>query len=241
MQHSVILRISQEGEGIGNILGSEDPINKFYAYGIRNSFGMDFDPVTGYLWDTENGDKSNDEINLINPGFNSGWSRIMGMRPEGSNPDLVNFGGNGKYSDPEFVWANHTVGVTALKFLDSDKLGKKYKFDMFVGDFNNGYLYHFDLNEKRTELMFDDVLEDKIANNQSESENIVFAEGFGGITDIAVGPDGYLYVLALRQTNPQAPLMCAGINIACHKYSDPIEGALFRIVPSAVKAHSDFS
>ena len=44
------------------------------------------------------------------------------------------------------------VGPTAVKFLNSDKLGKGYENDMFVGDFNNGYIYHFELNEDRTEL-----------------------------------------------------------------------------------------
>jgi hypothetical protein len=39
---------------------------------------------------------------------------------------LVNFEGKGKYSDPEFAWLQ-TLGPTALKFLNSDKLGKQYK------------------------------------------------------------------------------------------------------------------
>jgi glucose/arabinose dehydrogenase len=52
-------------------LGRKDPINKYYAYGIWNSFGIDFDPVTGKLWDTENGVVFGDEINLVEPGFNS--------------------------------------------------------------------------------------------------------------------------------------------------------------------------
>ena len=51
---------------------------KYYAYGIRNSFGMDFDPVTGNLWDTENGPSYGDEINLVEPGFNSGWQVVQG-------------------------------------------------------------------------------------------------------------------------------------------------------------------
>jgi len=36
---------------------------------------MDFDPVTGKLWDTENGPNYGDEINLVEPGFNSGWAQ----------------------------------------------------------------------------------------------------------------------------------------------------------------------
>ena len=53
-------------------------VEKYYGYGIRNSFGLAVDPVTGNLWDTENGDKDYDEINLVYPGFNSGWKQLMG-------------------------------------------------------------------------------------------------------------------------------------------------------------------
>lgn len=49
----------------------------YYGYGIRNSFGIYFDPITGKLWDTENGPNYGDEINLVEPGFNSGWSQIQ--------------------------------------------------------------------------------------------------------------------------------------------------------------------
>lgn len=48
-------------------------LEKYYGYGIRNSFGLSIDPVTNNLRDTENGDKDYDEINLVYPGFNSGW------------------------------------------------------------------------------------------------------------------------------------------------------------------------
>ena len=78
-----ILTVTQDGEVSGEggegILGNTSPLNLYYAYGIRNSFGIDFDPVTGKLWDTENGQKIGDEINLVEPGFNSGWNEIQGM------------------------------------------------------------------------------------------------------------------------------------------------------------------
>ena len=44
-----------------------------FGIGIRNSFGLAVDPVTGYLWNTENGPDCWDEINLVSPGYNSGW------------------------------------------------------------------------------------------------------------------------------------------------------------------------
>jgi aldose sugar dehydrogenase len=58
---------------------SEDPLNRYYAYGIRNSFGFDFDPITGNLWDTENGPGFGDEINFVEPGFNSGSKKVQGF------------------------------------------------------------------------------------------------------------------------------------------------------------------
>ena len=57
-----ILRVTQDGETVGDgLLGKDGILNKYYAYGIRNSFGMDFDPVSGSLWDTENGPEYGDE------------------------------------------------------------------------------------------------------------------------------------------------------------------------------------
>jgi len=210
---SGILRITQDGQpvvssaGTVGILGNTYPLNLYYAYGIRNSFGFDFDPVTGNIWDTENGPGYGDEINLVEPGFNSGWLEISGFPSsssidddEGFNPeeDLVNFGGKGKYSDPEFEWTE-TLGPTAVKFLNSDKLGIMYVNDMFVSDVVTGRIYHFDLSEDRTQLILDDLLADKVAETRDTGiENIVFAEDFGGITDLEVGPDdGYLYVVSL--------------------------------------------
>jgi len=199
-----VLRMTQNGQPVNNtgILGDEHPLNLYYAYGIRNSFGMDFDPITGKLWDTENGPSFGDEINLVEPGFNSGWKAVTGKLESskvggtsGIISTLEDFDGKGKYSDPEYEWSE-TVGPTALKFLNSDKLGKQYENDMFVGDFNNGNIYHFKLNKERTKLLFDSELEGRL------NEKLIFAKGFadkGGITDIKVGPDGYLYIVSYGQ------------------------------------------
>ncbi len=203
---SVIYRISQNGDAVGNILGNIDPINKFYAYGIRNSFGIDFDPITNILWDTENGPNYGDEINLVKPGFNSGWAQVQGIwKPNGEeigsivpNPEtgLVDFGGKGKYRPPEFTW-KETIGPTAIKFLNSDKLGNQYENDLFVGDVDYGNIYHFKLNQNRTGLLLYGSLSSKIAYNLKDDEPTIFAKGLDPIVDIQVGPDGYLYILSL--------------------------------------------
>jgi aldose sugar dehydrogenase len=206
-----ILRITQDGDAVENgILGNEFPMNLYYAYGIRNSFGIDFDPITGNLWDTENGPEYGDEINLVNPGFNSGWMTVQGIwKPtEPTDPgldliagskllypkNLVDFGGKGKYSPPEFI-SKDAIGLTAIKFLNSDKLGEKYENDLFVGALT-GAIFHFDLNKERTGLKLDGLLKDKIADNIKEMQNITFFKDLGLITDIKVGPEGYMYVLS---------------------------------------------
>jgi glucose/arabinose dehydrogenase len=200
-----ILRVTQNGEVVGGgngvgLLGNEDPLNKYYAYGIRNSFGIGFDPVTGNLWETENGPNHGDEINLVEPGFNGGWKQLMGMASDykgfDPNNDLVDFGGKGKYSDPEFEWVD-TVAPTAITFLNSDKLGVQYENDIFVGSVKGGRIFNFDLNDDRTELVLDNPLDDKVADTNDELEDVTFANDLGTITDIEVGPaDGYLYVVS---------------------------------------------
>jgi uncharacterized protein (TIGR03118 family) len=48
-------------------------LHKIFAYGIRNTFGFTFDPLTGKLWLEENGDQSFDKISIVSPGSNDGW------------------------------------------------------------------------------------------------------------------------------------------------------------------------
>jgi aldose sugar dehydrogenase len=202
-------------------------LDLYYAYGIRNSFGMDFDPVIKKLWDTENGPAYGDEINLVEPGFNSGWAKVQGVwennesRKAGPimlSPDphiLVDFGGRGKYRPPELTW-NVTVAPTGLAFVNSSKMGKQYENDMFVGDYLNGNLYHFKLKKNRTGLDLHGPLADTIISNPSEMQQVIFGHGFGRITDIKVGPDGYLYILSVNPT-------------AAGK-----EGTIFRISPANI-------
>jgi glucose/arabinose dehydrogenase/plastocyanin len=221
-----ILRVTQNGKpvlenGTTGILDDKFPLNLYYGYGLRNSFGIDFDPITKKLWDTENGPERADEINLVRPGFNSGWNEVVGIWLLGKGPalatihppDLEDFDGKGKYSPPEFVW-NQTVGPTGIKFLHSNKLGLQYKNDIFVGDYNNGNIYRFNLNKNRTELHLTGSLQDKVANSPVELQKIIFGKGFGAISDLEVGPDGYLYVVSIG------------------------DGAIFRIVPAKIAAAS---
>jgi aldose sugar dehydrogenase len=176
-------------------------LNKYYAYGVRNSFGMDFDPLTSNLWDTENGPASYDEINLVRPGFNSGWQTVMGpISISGdTEDDLVNFPGS-HYADPLFSWTE-PVAPTDIEFFNSSNLGERYTNNIFVGDIVRGNLYFFEVNENRDGISLDTTqqqagLSDLVVDSEDELSAITFGSGFGGITDIETGPDGNLYVLS---------------------------------------------
>ena len=205
---SVILRVDRdngtpvEDNPFYNYTGSMEKLHQYYAYGIRNSFGMEFDPMTGKLWMTENGDNVYDEINIVEPGFNSGWHKIMGpiIRTNMTiENDLIIFD-SAKYGDPIFSWYA-PVGVTDIEFLNSTKLGEKYDDNVFVGDINNGNLYFFEVNGNRTGVTFHDPrLLDLVADpvkegEDSELSSLILGDGFGRITDIESGPDGLLYIM----------------------------------------------
>jgi glucose/arabinose dehydrogenase len=172
-----ILVIDNNGTHVENgIPGNNSQLAKYYAYGIRNGFGLDFDPLTGKLWDTENGWTKNDEVNLVEPGFNSGWIQVQGKAPSKFNlTNLESFGGRGIYSEPELSWYD-SVAPTALEFLESDKLGKEYENDLFIASFNEGNIYHFDLYPDRSGLILPPPLADKVANNDKELRDAVFAQ-----------------------------------------------------------------
>lgn len=214
-----ILTVTQDGDLVngGGILGDEPPLDLYYAYGIRNSFGLTFDPVSGHLWDTENGG-AYDEINLVEPGFNSGWEKVNGkasLLEDFDQDELVDFGGKGKYSDPEFSWASNSdfrTAPTSIVFFDSDKFGEQYKDGVFVGDVR-GNIYHFNVDKDRTDLLLNGPLADEVANDFSEIEDLIFARFPGVITDMKVGPDGYLYILLYQVLGQE-------------------DGELYRIVPS---------
>lgn len=167
-----ILRLNDDGTaptdnpffGAGGAMGGEvgENIQKIYAYGLRNSFGMAFDPVSGALWEEENGDDTFTELNRADPGFNSGWVQIMGPvgRIDQYKAIETTFGaGNlqqlrwppqniadspeealsrlfmlpgAHFSDPEFSW-KFEVAPAAIGFVSGRGLGPSFQNDLFMG------------------------------------------------------------------------------------------------------------
>ncbi len=137
-------------------------IHKVFSYGLRNSFGFDFDPMSGNLWLEQNGDDAFTELGLVQPGMNGGWIQVMGPLARIDQFKLIEttmFGGNlqqsrwpptniadspeeararmvmlpgAHYSDPDFSW-KFEVAPAGLGFISSRALGSQYEGDMILG------------------------------------------------------------------------------------------------------------
>jgi glucose/arabinose dehydrogenase len=137
-------------------------IHKVFSYGLRNSFGFDFDPKSGNLWLEQNGDDAFTELDLVQPGMNGGWIQVMGPLARIDQFKLIEttmFGGNlqqsrwpptniadspeealarmvmlrgAHYSDPEFSW-KFEVAPAGIGFMNGGGIGPQYDGDLFVG------------------------------------------------------------------------------------------------------------
>jgi glucose/arabinose dehydrogenase len=190
-----------------SVVGANTSLQRQWAYGIRNSYGMDWDvfDTPQNLWTTENGPGLYDEINLVFSGYNSGWENVMGPSSRGDSVvgggsgAYVQFGGLGTYSDPEFSFRS-PVGITSLHFYRGGSLGAGYQGDLFVGDNNSGRLYKFEMNPARDGFVLSGSLADLVYDSPADAASlpdIQFGSSFGVTTSIQTGPDGHLYVLSL--------------------------------------------
>ena len=148
------------GAGIGGDVGGN--LQRLFAYGVRNSFGLAFDPVSGDLWYQDHGDDSFDELNRVTPGANLGWVQTMGPiarvgefkaielalapfdlqqqrwapREIADTPDQARarlFMLQGAtYVDPKFSW-KYAIAPGGIGFLRGNGLGAEYANDLFAG------------------------------------------------------------------------------------------------------------
>jgi glucose/arabinose dehydrogenase len=166
-----ILRLNPDG----SIPGDNPGGHRWWAYGIRNSFGFAFDPQTGSLWETENGPACNDELNLIVRGGNYAWGPHQtcgGTAPNDTNRD-------GRHRRLPEAWWGTTIGITGAVFCDGCGLGASAEGDLFLGACcDGGMIQQIELNGAR----------DGVAGRA----DVGTAPG-GAIYSMEVGPDGSIY------------------------------------------------
>lgn len=194
---AVVFRLNPDGSAPSDnpFFAAGGKLARYYAYGVRSSTGIAFDPVNGTPWIIDLGIDEYDEINVARAGFNGGSTKLRGpMSRQTGTPSLVTYPGSA-YRDPAFSWRTPVV-PGAMTFLASEALGDHYRNHLFVGG-GDGNLYHFKPNTARNGLVFLSAgMKDLVADNNIEASESLFGVGFGAITDLEIGPDQDLYVLS---------------------------------------------
>lgn len=131
------------------------PNSLTWAYGIRNSFGMAFDPYSGGLWQTENGPSCNDELNRIYRGLNYGW----GPTQTCASPPPAPLNTNRDGPSPVLPLAYFTPppALTGITFCQGCGLGAFVEGSLFYGTFNTDQIHRVTLDRRRTSVLADVV------------------------------------------------------------------------------------
>jgi glucose/arabinose dehydrogenase len=170
---------------------------EIYTMGHRIPLGLTVNPVTGEIWECENGPNGGDEVNVLKAGKNYGWPVVSFGRFYGGPRVSVN-----PYREdmepPAIFWVP-SIATSGLAFYSGDRY-PNWKNNLFIGGMrqgevpNSGHFERVDFNDSWEELHREGILRD--LHNR--------------IRDIRQGPDGLLYFLtaendgALLRIDPAA-------------------------------------
>jgi glucose/arabinose dehydrogenase len=183
-QGGKVLRLNDDGSipKDNPFVGRADAKPEIFTYGHRNSLGLAMHPVTGEIWQNENGPNGGDEINILKPGANYGWPLVSYGRTY-QGPWQSERPGHAGFEPPVVYWMP-AIAVSGMTFYTGDKF-PKWKGDVFVGALRTGeipgtgHVERILFNEKMEELRREALLRELGQR----------------VRDVRQGPDGLLYVL----------------------------------------------
>lgn len=178
-----VLRLNDDGSipADNPFVGRDDALPEIYSYGHRYSLGLTTHPVSGAVWQSENGPNGGDEINIIEAGADYGWPSVSYGRSY-NGPWEAGSPTHAGHTLPQVIWIP-SVAVAGLTFYTGDALAK-WKGDLFVGALREGevngtgHLQRVLFNRNMEELRRESLLTDLHKR----------------VRDVVQGPDGYLYV-----------------------------------------------
>lgn len=161
---------------------------EIYSFGHRNIQGMAMYPQTGEIWVHEHGPRGGDEINILQKGKNYGWPEVSyGVHysglPVSSSPM-----GEG-FIDPVLHWTP-SIAPSGMIFYNGDDF-PEWRGDILAGALVQTHLRRVDMD-----------------GTTVKGQTLLLRDFERRIRDVAVAPDGKLYVL-----------------------TDEYEGGLYRIDP----------
>ncbi|HWR36588.1 MAG TPA: PQQ-dependent sugar dehydrogenase [Clostridia bacterium] len=165
-----ILRMNVDGSAAA---GNPFPENPFvYTLGHRDPQGLAFDS-SGQLYSTEHGPISNDEVNIINAGKNYGWPTCIGRC---NDPRFV---------DPIKLFSPETAAPSGATFYNGSAIPQWNGSLLFatLGLAGNTFAHHLH------RIKFD-----RPGGTNIVEEEVLFRDAFGRLRNVAVGPDGFVYI-----------------------------------------------
>jgi glucose/arabinose dehydrogenase len=164
-----VLRINLDGS-----IPADNPYpnNPVWTLGHRNAQGLVFG--LGKLYSSEHGETTNDEINIIERGGNYGWPFVEGFC---DLPDEQIFCASNNVKEPIFTWTP-TVAPSGTEFYDKNYI-PQWKRSLLVTFLKDRRLRQMRLNETGIAI---------------ESVQEYFVNQFGRLRDVAISPDGKVYL-----------------------------------------------
>lgn len=171
-----IIRLNDDGSipKDNPFVGQDGKRSEVWSYGHRNSQGLDFQPGTNLLYETEHGPTGGDELNLIEKGKNYGWPVA---HHEVTNPTMV--------SPLTFYGVPSPAPGSSIFY-------KGRAFPQFHNDFLVGCL--------RGEC----IIHYKLKGSTVVSQERLLEHQFGRIREVAEAPDGSIYFSTSMFDPPEA-------------------------------------
>lgn len=178
--HGKIVRINKDGSVPADnpFEGKAGALPEIWSIGHRNLQGATLAP-DGALWVHEHGPQGGDEVNVARAGANYGWPVITYGENYGGGPIGGGLTSRAGLEQPLHYWVP-SMAPSGMAFLTSDRYGKAWQGNLFVGSLKFGYLARLELATP--------------FGGQVRRENRLL-EGIGRVRDVRQGPDGLLYVL----------------------------------------------
>jgi glucose/arabinose dehydrogenase len=178
-----VLRLREDGSAApGNpFAGRSEFKPEIYSYGHRNQLGLAFHPVTGDLWNAEQGPNGGDELNIIRPGKNYGWP-LVSLGRDYAGPWQGTFAQEGM--EPSMVNWVPSIAVAGLTFYAGDRFpawrGNAIVGAMRLGEIpNTGHIQRIVFNENGDEIR----------------REMMLLELRQRVREVRQGPDGLIYLL----------------------------------------------
>jgi glucose/arabinose dehydrogenase len=155
---------------------------EIYSLGHRNTLGLIVHPVTGEIWNNENGPNGGDELNIVLPGRNYGWP-IVSFGREYSGARISGSPTGEGFESPLLAWLPQ-IAIAGMAVYTGDKV-PAWKGNVFVGSLRTGgiaatgHIERIVFNEKTEELRRESML----------------TELRQRVREVRQGPDGFLYAL----------------------------------------------